>query len=123
MTRQQLEPGPDHPITITPTAGRVTVQVAGRTIADSTNALTLQEADYPAVQYLPLADVDAEVLVRSDTQTYCPFKGDASYYSVRTGDGELADAIWTYEQPYPAVAEIKEHAAFYADKVDIRIEV
>src|SRR6478672_7542657 len=123
MTRQQLEPGPDHPITITPTAGRVTVQVAGRTIADSTNALTLQEADYPAVQYLPLADVDAEVLVRSDTQTYCPFKGDASYYSVRTGDGELADAIWTYEQPYPAVAEIKEHAAFYADKVDIRIAV
>src|SRR6478609_6763634 len=118
MTRQQLEPGPDHPITITPTAGRVTVQVAG-----STNALTLQEADYPAVQYLPLADVDAEVLVRSDTQTYCPFKGDASYYSVRTGDGELADAIWTYEQPYPAVAEIKEHAAFYADKVDIRIAV
>lgn len=122
MTRQQLEPGPDHPITITPTAGRVTVTVAGRTIADSTNALTLQEASYPAVQYVPFADVDPDVLVKTDTETYCPFKGDASYYSVRTDDGEVTDAIWTYEQPYAAVAQIKEHLAFYPDKVEITVE-
>jgi uncharacterized protein (DUF427 family) len=121
MTRQQLEPGPDHPITITPTAGRVTVTVAGRTIADSTNALTLQEASYPAVQYVPFADVDPDVLVKTDTETYCPFKGDASYYSVRTDDGEVTDAIWTYEQPYAAVAQIKEHLAFYPDKVEINV--
>jgi uncharacterized protein (DUF427 family) len=121
MTRQQLEPGPDHPITITPTAGRVTVTVAGRTIADSTNALTLQEASYPAVQYVPFADVDPNVLVKTDTETYCPFKGDASYYSVRTDDGEVTDAIWTYEQPYAAVAQIKEHLAFYPDKVEINV--
>jgi uncharacterized protein (DUF427 family) len=122
MTRQHLEPGPDHPITITPTAGRVSVKVDGRTIADTTNALTLQEASYPAVQYVPLADVDPDVLVQTDTQTYCPFKGEASYYSVRTDDGEVTDAIWTYEQPYPAVVEIKEHAAFYPDKVEIIVE-
>src|SRR5690349_24324590 len=104
MTRQHLEPGSDHPITITPTAARVTVRVDGRTIADTTNAVTLQEASYPAVQYIPLADLDPDVLVASDTQTYCPFKGDASYYSVRTADRELTDVIWTYEHPYPAVA-------------------
>jgi uncharacterized protein (DUF427 family) len=122
VTRQHLEPGPDHPITITPTAARVRVTVGGRTIADTTNALTLQEAAYPAVQYIPLADVDPAVLVPSDTQTYCPFKGDASYYSVRTDDGEITDVIWTYERPYPAVVEIKEHAAFYPDKAEIVVE-
>jgi uncharacterized protein (DUF427 family) len=122
MTRQHLEPGPDHPITITPTAARVTVKVDGRTIADTTDAVTLQEASYPAVQYIPFADVDPDVLVKTDTRTYCPFKGDASYYSVRAADRELTDVIWTYEHPYPAVAEIKEHAAFYANKVEITVE-
>ena len=92
-----------------------------RTIGDSTNALTLQEASYPAVQYVPFADVDPDVLVKTDTETYCPFKGDASYYSVRTDDGEVTDAIWTYEQPYAAVAQIKEHLAFYPDKVEINV--
>src|SRR5689334_13364857 len=122
MTRQHLEPGPTHPITITPTAARVTVKVDGRTIADTTDAVTLQEASYPAVQYIPFADVDPGVLVKTDTRTYCPFKGDASYYSVRAADRELTDVIWTYEHPYPAVAEIKEHAAFYANKVEITVE-
>ena len=114
-------PGPDHPITITPTDSLVTVSVGGQTIAKTANALTLQEASYPAVQYIPLADVDPSVLTKTDTQTYCPFKGDASYYTVNTGDGELADVIWTYEQPYPAVAQIKDHVAFYANRVEIAI--
>ncbi len=121
MTRPHFEPSPDHPITVTPTGKRVSVKVAGRTVADTTNALTLQEASYPAVQYIPLADVDPALLARTETQTYCPYKGDASYYTLKTGDGDLADVIWTYEQPYPAVAEIKDHAAFYADRVEIEI--
>jgi uncharacterized protein (DUF427 family) len=121
MTREHLVPGPDHPITVTPTQQRVTVTVGGRTIADTTHALTLQESTYPAVQYIPRADVDPSVLKRSDTSTYCPYKGDASYFSVVTDDGELSDAIWSYEQPYDAVIEIKEHLAFYPNKVQLSV--
>ena len=105
----------DHPITITPTGGRVTVTVNGRVVAETTDALTLQESTYPAVQYLPLADVDPAVLTRSATTSHCPYKGDAAYYHV----GDVEDVIWTYEQPYPAVAEIAGRVAFYPDKADI----
>jgi uncharacterized protein (DUF427 family) len=122
MTREKLIPGPDHPITVAPTGRPVSVKVAGREIASTTAALTLQEASYPAVQYIPLADVDPAVLRRTETQTYCPYKGDASYYSVVTDDGELTDVIWTYEQPHDAVADIKDHVAFYPDKVELRVE-
>jgi uncharacterized protein (DUF427 family) len=119
MAREQLIPGPDHPITITPTGKRVTVKAGGRVIAETTDALTLQEASYPAVHYLPLDDVDPAVLRRSDAQTYCPYKGEASYYSLVTDDGELADVIWTYERPHAAVADIKERVAFYANRVEV----
>lgn len=113
-----LQPGPDHPITVTPTASRVVVTVAGKVIADTRNALTLQEASYPAVQYVPLTDVDESVLSRTATETYCPYKGEATYYSV-TVDGETAvDAVWEYQDPYPSVAGIKGHVAFYPDRVD-----
>jgi uncharacterized protein (DUF427 family) len=115
--RPVLEPGPDHPITITPTTGRVVVTAGGRVVADSRNALTLQEANYPAVQYVPLADVDGSLLERTDTGTYCPYKGDASYYSINTGD-RAVDAVWEYRQPREAVAAIKDHVAFYPDRVD-----
>ncbi|HEY2193124.1 MAG TPA: DUF427 domain-containing protein [Actinomycetospora sp.] len=121
MTRQQLVPGPDHPITIESTDRRVTVTVSGRTIVDTTNAVILQEAGYPAVYYVPLAEVDPDVLRPSDHETYCPFKGEASYYSVATDDGELADVVWTYRKPYDAVAQIKDHVAFYANRVDISV--
>jgi uncharacterized protein (DUF427 family) len=90
-------------------------------IADTTVALTLREAGYPPVQYVPLTDVDPRRLRRSNSATYCPYKGDASYYSVVTGDGEIVDAGWTYEQPYPAVAEIAGHVAFYPDRVQIEV--
>lgn len=113
--RPVLEPSAAHPITITPTAGRVTVTVNGRVVADTTDALTLQESNYPAVQYVPLADVDQTELSRSTTTSYCPYKGDAGYYHV----GGVEDVIWTYEQPYPAVAEIAGRVAFYPDKADI----
>jgi uncharacterized protein (DUF427 family) len=114
-------PGLDHPITVEPTAARVVVRARGRVIADTTDALTLREADYPPVQYIPLAHVAADAIRRTDSHTYCPYKGDASYYSVVTEDGEISDAIWTYESPYPAVGEIAGRVAFYPDRVDIAV--
>jgi uncharacterized protein (DUF427 family) len=117
-------PGPDHPITIAPIAGRVVVTVAGKTVADTRNALSLKEAGYPAVQYIPRADVDMSLLNRSDHKTYCPYKGDCSYYSIPAGGERARDAVWTYEDAYPAVAAIKGHLAFYPSRVDaIELEV
>lgn len=113
-----LQPGPKHPITITPNHNRVVVTVAGRVVADTRNALTLQEASYPPVQYVPLSDVDRALLERTDTETYCPFKGDASYYSIPIGGGTSVDAVWEYREPYAAVAQIRGHVAFYPDRVD-----
>ncbi|NDJ91500.1 DUF427 domain-containing protein [Mycolicibacter kumamotonensis] len=117
-----LEPTAEHPITIEPTAGRVEVRVQGQTIADTRAALTLREAAYPAVYYIPRGDVSEAALTRTDTTSYCPFKGHASYFSVTTAGGDtVADAIWTYEQPFPAVAAIAGHVAFYPDKADISV--
>jgi uncharacterized protein (DUF427 family) len=119
MEREQLIPGPDHPITVEPADVRVVVTAGGKVVADTSKALVLREASYPAAYYVPLADVDPAVLRPSETHTYCPYKGEASYYSVAGGDGEIADAIWTYPSPYPAVAEIADHVAFYPDRVQI----
>ncbi len=118
--RPVLEPTAEHPITVEPTGRHVTVRVSGEIVAATDRALTLRESTYPAVQYIPLADVDGDKLRPSDTQTYCPFKGDASYYHLVTESGEtVEDAIWTYETPYPAVGEIAGHVAFYPDKAEI----
>lgn len=120
--REVLEPNAGHPITIEPAKGRVQVRINGEIVADTTAALELREATIPAVQYIPLDDVAADRLTRTDTVTYCPFKGDASYYSVTTSSGEtVEDAIWTYEQPYPAVAQIAGHVAFYPNKAEISV--
>ena len=113
-----LQPGPDHPITITPNRNRVVVAVSGKVVADTRNALTLQESTYPPVQYIPLADVDQSLLERTVTQSYCPYKGEASYYSIPLGGVKAADAVWEYRAPYDAVAPIKDHVAFYPDRVD-----
>ena len=119
--KQVLVPDERHPITITPTTGRVVVTLGERMVADTTEALTLQEASYPPVQYVPLPDVDAEVLARSDHATYCPYKGDASYYSLVV-DGQTHDnAVWSYESPYDAVSPIAGHVAFYPNVVDVRV--
>jgi uncharacterized protein (DUF427 family) len=112
------QPGPDHPITIEPNPSRVVVSVAGLTIADTHSALTLSEADYPPVQYIPLADVDQSLLLASDHASYCPFKGDAGYYSVPAGGERSVNAVWVYREPYEAVAAIRDHLAFYPDRVD-----
>ncbi|WP_103350399.1 DUF427 domain-containing protein [Amycolatopsis sp. CA-128772] len=118
MAKKVLQPGPDHPITVEPTKARVVVKAGGRVVADSRNAFTLQESTYPAVQYIPLADVDAGVLERTDHETYCPYKGEASYYSLNAGEVKGENAVWTYENPYDAVAPIKDHVAFYPNVVD-----
>ncbi|MDT4998745.1 MAG: hypothetical protein QOK12_850 [Mycobacterium sp.] len=160
--RTVLLPTAEHPITITPTGKHVTVRVNGEVVAETDAALTLQESTYPAVQYVPLADVVDSALRRSDNTTYCPYKGEANYYHVVTGASEatgkdtgaseatgkdtgaseatgkdtgaseatgkdtvggdtVEDAIWTYEQPYPAVGEIVGHVAFYANKADVTV--
>jgi uncharacterized protein (DUF427 family) len=111
-------PGPDHPISIEPNPFRVVVEVGGKVIADTRHALTLREASYPAVQYIPRGDVDMAALVRSDHTTYCPYKGDASYYSIPAGGDRARDAVWTYETPFEAMARIKDYVAFYPDRVD-----
>ena len=123
MSRPVLEPSTEHPITIEPTQGRVVVRVGDTVVANSDHALTLQESTYPAVQYIPLDDVDQKLLRRTETESYCPFKGDASYYSVETPDGStVTDAIWTYEQPHAAVSEIKNYVAFYPDRASVTVD-
>jgi uncharacterized protein (DUF427 family) len=122
MTRAVKIPDATHPITIRPTGSHVTVRVGGVTVAESDSALSLAEASYPVVQYIPIEDVDQSLLERTDSQTYCPYKGDASYYSLQTPDGQTeTDLIWTYEQPYEAVSEIKGHVAFYANRAEITV--
>jgi uncharacterized protein (DUF427 family) len=111
-------PNAGHPITIEPNAKRVRVTVAGAVVADSRNALILRESDYEAVQYIPRGDVDMTLLARTDNETYCPYKGDAAYYSITNGGDRTVNAVWTYEAPYDAVASIKDYVAFYSDRVD-----
>lgn len=123
MSRTVKIPDETHPITVTPTGSRVTVRVGAVTVAATDRALSLAEASYPVVHYIPLADVDQSLLTRTATQSYCPFKGDASYYSVTTPDGKTeTDLIWTYEQPHEAVREIAGHVAFYPDRAEITVE-
>lgn len=120
--RPVLEPTAAHPITVEPTGRHVSVRVNGELVAETDAALTLRESTYPAVQYIPLRDVVASRLTPSDTETYCPYKGEASYYHVVTEAGDTVDdAIWTYRQPYPAVEQIADHVAFYPDKADVSV--
>ena len=119
MKEKQIKlPGPDHPIAIQRNPARVVVSVAGRVIADSRNALTLREAEYAPVEYIPRKDVDFSQLERTDNATYCPYKGDCSYYSIPGGGKKSVNAVWSYEDPFPAVGQIRGHVAFYPDRVD-----
>ena len=112
-------PGPDHPIAITANPKRVRICAGGVVIADTTHALTLKEARYAAVQYIPRQDADMTLLSRTDRTTHCPYKGDANYFSVAAGGMALDNAVWTYETPFPAMAEITGYLAFYPAKVTI----
>lgn len=123
MTEKPIRiPGPDHPITIVHNPRRVVVVAGGKVIADTQRALTLREANYPAVQYVPRQDADMALLERSERQTYCPYKGDCHYFSIPAAGGPGVNAVWTYEEPYDAVLAIKDHLAFYPDQVWVREE-
>src|SRR4029077_11402881 len=112
-------PGPDHPIRIERNPARIIVSIAGRIVADDTReALTLREAAYPAVQYIPRKDVDMALLDRTDHTTYRPYKGNCSYFSIPVGGERSVNAVWSYEAPYAAVTPIKDYLAFYPDRVD-----
>ncbi len=117
--RTVKSPGPDHPITVTANPHRVRVIVGGHAIADTRAALTLREASYRPVQYIPREDVDMSRLERSGHTTYCPYKGECNYYSIPVGGDRSTNAVWTYEAPYDAVTVIKDHLAFYPDRVDL----
>ncbi len=112
-------PGPDHPITIAANPKRIRVTAGGAILADTTHPLTLKEASYPPVQYVPRSDANMALLQRTDRTTHCPYKGDASYYSVKADGKTMENAVWTYETPFPAMIEIADHLAFYPDKVKI----
>jgi uncharacterized protein (DUF427 family) len=115
-------PGPDHPIVMNAHPGRVRVHFAGQLVADTESALVLEEADLPPVFYIPRADARMDLMVRSSRESHCPYKGQANYYSVQV-DGRTADnAVWTYEQPSPHVASIKDRLAFYPDKVEFEVD-
>jgi uncharacterized protein (DUF427 family) len=116
--KQIKQPGPDHEITIETSRARIVVSVAGRVLADTQHALTLRETNYQPVQYIPLDDVDVSLLEATDHTTYCPYKGDCSYYSIPAGGEKSVNAVWTYKAPYPAVADVIDHVAFYTDRVD-----
>ncbi|WPP03280.1 DUF427 domain-containing protein [Methylocella tundrae] len=123
MTDRPIKrPGPDHPITIEPNPARILVTVAGRVVADTRAALTLREASYPPVQYIPRKDVDMSLLERTDQSTYCPYKGDCAYYSLPLGGDCCVNAVWTYEAPFAPVAAIENHLAFYPDRVEVAEE-
>jgi uncharacterized protein (DUF427 family) len=111
-------PGSDHPIAISPVEGTVRVTVAVRIVAESTRALRLEEKGYSPVYYLSRNDADMSLLVRTTHYTYCPYKGDCTYYSIPIGGARSEYAVWAYEKPYEAVANIKEHLAFYPSRVD-----
>jgi uncharacterized protein (DUF427 family) len=111
-------PSADHPITIEPSRLHVVVSVAGHVIADTRNALSLREASYPIVLYIPRKDADMSLLQRSGFSTYCPYKGDCSYFNIPAGGARSTNAVWSYEDPHTPVAQIKDHLAFYRDRVD-----
>jgi uncharacterized protein (DUF427 family) len=111
-------PGPGYPISIERNPNRVVVSVAGRVVADTRDALTLRESTYPPVHYIPRRDVDLALLTRTDHVTYCPYKGDCGYFSIPAGGERSRNAVWTYEDPYPAARSIKDHLAFYPNRVD-----
>ncbi|MET7245125.1 DUF427 domain-containing protein [Methylobacterium sp. EM32] len=105
-------------ITITPNSHRIRVMLGGTIVAETTRALTLREGTMPPVQYIPREDAEMDLFARTEHRTHCPHKGDASYYSLTAGGVERANAVWSYEAPFPKVAAIKDHLAFYPNKVD-----
>ncbi len=116
-------PGPDHPITIAANGKRVRVTFAGQVVADTTHALTLKEASYKPVFYIPRADANLNLLKATGHRTHCPYKGDANYFSIHAAGRSAENAVWSYEQPFPTMAKIRNYLAFYPDRVDAIEEI
>jgi uncharacterized protein (DUF427 family) len=116
--RQIKVPDASHPIAIEANPGRVIVTAGGHIVADTRSGLVLREAAYPEVHYIPRADVDMSLLERTTHETYCPYKGVSSYYSIPAGGERSINAVWSYENPFPAMEQIRDHVAFYTDRVD-----
>jgi uncharacterized protein (DUF427 family) len=113
---------PSHRIAVEPFQGVVTVSFSDALIASTDEALVLREADYPPVFYIPFKDIYFDFLKRSTAATHCPFKGDASYWNASASGEATDDVMWAYERPYDEMAAIKDHGAFYANKVRIEAE-
>jgi uncharacterized protein (DUF427 family) len=114
-------PGPDHPITLTGHEGRVQALFSGHLIADSGDVIWLKEANYKPVAYFPRTDVEMGFLAKTDLDTYCPYKGHASYFTLMM-DGQIVEnAVWSYETPHPAMELIRGRLAFYPNLVDIHV--
>lgn len=111
-------PGPDHPITVKPQAGTVRVRFGGQVLAETTHALLLQESTYPAVLYIPRADVRMDLFQPTSNASHCPYKGDASYFSAVVDGKRSENAAWSYEKPFDHMTVIKDHLAFYPNRVD-----
>lgn len=122
MDKEQKIPGPDHPISIEPVASRIRVQSGGKVVADTTSALALREANYPVVYYIPRNDADQSLLKSTETNSYCPYKGDCSYFTITSPEGDIEDSVWSYEHPFEAVSSIAEHLAFYPNKVEVTVD-
>jgi uncharacterized protein (DUF427 family) len=121
-TRPHLTPGPGHPITLERSSSHVVVSSGSVVIAETHRALVMHESSYSPVHYIPLQDVDRSLLQPSDHHTYCPYKGEASYFDILHGDGtDLTNVVWYYDLPFPPVAEIKNHVAFYSDRVTVAV--
>jgi uncharacterized protein (DUF427 family) len=125
MTHAEVNPSPgfrDHPehtITVEPFGGVVNVTFRDVTIASTGRAKLLREANYKPVLYIPFEDIHFARLEKTATTTHCPFKGDASYWSVKGRDEAAKDVMWAYQHPYDEMLEIKDHGAFYPDRVVI----
>jgi len=112
----------DHPIRIEPNPQRLRVKLGDKVVVDTKRALTLFEATYPGVQYVPREDADMSLLTRTAHKTHCPYKGDASYYTIDADGQKAENAVWTYEHPFPGVSQIAGYLAFYPNKVQITEE-
>ena len=109
---------PDYRVDFEQTAKRVRVRLGGQTVADSTDARIMLETRHTPVYYLPRADVRMDLAERTDHESFCPFKGEASYWTLVVGDQSAENAMWSYEQPFAEVAGIRDYMAFYGDRVD-----
>jgi uncharacterized protein (DUF427 family) len=117
MIERKIRSAVEAGITIEPNPNRVVVRLGAVIIADSTRALVMRAPGTPPAQYIPREDIDMAPLTRTSLVTYCPFKGEAAYWSIRSGERVVEDAAWSYETPYDEVAEIREHLSFYPDRV------